>query len=555
MIQKILPLLLSFIIIAFGQPATSAFLGLLAGTFGFAIFFITAASFSGLTRFLTGWLFFSLVQLVQLSWLLSHPYSYIWGVYFGLSLVIGSQFGFIAFFATRNRLETIFGAVVIAASWTFVEWYRLFYFSGYTFNPVGLAYMTHEIPMQMASLSGIYGLSFLLLLTNCLIARAYFTRSFFTAILILVLPFAYGSVTLASRSKEMKEYDSHHPQFRSLIISSKILPEELEGTKERYNLLDSAFKSWEKIIEAILPYKDETFDLILFPEIVVPIAADAPIFPLAKVQALFTKITSSPVSLIAYERDHELFVSHTSIAQALSTLLKSPLLIGLEGRDFPQEPSTNGKILYYNSAFFIPPEREAITRYDKQILLPMAESIPYEWARPLAARYGLFDSFQAGSKMLPFQSGTHTIATSICYEDTFSELIRSNAKESATILTNLTNDGWYPNSSLGIQHLEHARVRAVENGLPLLRACNFGVSGAIDCLGRGVELIPFTALKSDIEATKVLVSTYTVPTLYSGLGDMPIVIFSAFLFIIACIPPSHAAKMAEKIKHSFQGSA
>lgn len=552
MIQKILPLLLSFIIVAFGQPATNAFLGMLSAIFGFAIFFITAASLSGLHRFLTGWLFFSLVQLVQLSWLLSHPYNYIWGVYFGLSLVIGSQFGFIAFFATRKRLETISGAVVIAASWTFVEWYRLFYFSGYTFNPVGLAYMTHEIPMQLATLSGIYGLSFLLLLTNCLIARAYFTRSFFAAIVILILPFAYGAITLEKHLKEMQEHDRNRPQFRSLLISSKLLPEELEGTNKKPSLLDSAFSSWEKIIEAIEPYKNETFDLILFPEIVVPIGADAPIFPLAKVEALFKKITPDPVSLIAYERNNEFFVSHTSIAQALSTLFRSPLLIGLEGRDFPQEGSSNGKILYYNSAFFIAPDTKTLARYDKQILLPMAESIPYDWLRPLAARYGLFDSFQQGRQVLPFQSGVHTIATSICYEDTFSELIRSNVQESATILTNLTNDGWYPNSSLGIQHLEHARVRAVENGLPLLRACNFGVSGAIDSLGRTVALIPNTTLKNDIEATQVSVSTYTVPTIYSGLGDMPIVIFSALMFLIACIPQTQATKIKEKIKHSFQ---
>ena len=165
----------------------------------------------------------------------------------------------------------------------------------------------------------------------------------------------------------------------------------------------------------------------------------------------------------------------------------------------------------------------------------MGEYIPLESLKPLAARYGLFDSFKKGDGIKIFEAGTHKIGPSICYEDTFGHLMRENSKAGATILANLTNDGWYPNSELGIQHLELARLRTVENGLPLIRACNFGVSGAIDSLGHSVKLIPFTKLTPGIHAFSVQLSTYTYPTLFSKWGNLPIILFSLVICALGAI--------------------
>ncbi|MDB6081271.1 MAG: apolipoprotein N-acyltransferase [Chlamydiia bacterium] len=535
MIQKILLIVASFLIIALGQAASVPPFGICASTFGFALFFIAIQSFSAWNRFFIGMAFFALIQVVQLAWLISHPYSYIWGVYLSLALLLGFQFGFLAAFITKKQLESRFGAILLAASWVFVEWYRLYYFSGFTFNPIGLALATNKVTLQMASFFGIYGLSFWVFMTNCLVARAYLTRKIVLAAAVIILPLIYGILSLQYHDRQMAQYDLTHPKIHALLVSSKILPEEIEGSGTRSDLIGAAFKGWEKIVEALLAYKEQTFDFILFPEIVVPFAADAPLFSLQKVEELFKKLTPHSIPIVASEINQELYVSSSAIAQGLSTIFKTPFIIGLEGRDSFQDTTGKYTSTYFNSAFYILPNEQKMLRYDKRILLPMAESIPFDWAKPLAARYGLFDSFKKGNGPVIFQTNNHRISASICYEDTFSELIREDDQNGATILVNLTNDGWYPNSSLGIQHLEHGRLRSVENGRPLFRACNFGISGAMDCFGRDVLLIPFQTLTQSIQATPVEVSAYTVTTLYSRWGDAPVVLFAIVLLVVATV--------------------
>ena len=154
----------------------------------------------------------------------------------------------------------------------------------------------------------------------------------------------------------------------------------------------------------------------------------------------------------------------------------------------------------------------------------MAEEIPVDWMKPLAEQYGLFDSFQKGVGPVLFKSGPHTIASSVCYEDTFPTVMRENAVKGATILTNLTNDGWYPNSKLGAYHFELARVRAVENGKPLLRSCNFGTSGAFDAFGRTAVAHSFEKMLFPVDAFVAEVSTNEFPTPYTWWGNSAIVI-------------------------------
>ena len=85
----------SFLLIIFGTAQKIGWLGLAAGNVGYALFFITIVRLSKKQRFLIGTFFFTLIQLVQLSWFLSHPYLYIYGVYFVLALIFGLQFGII----------------------------------------------------------------------------------------------------------------------------------------------------------------------------------------------------------------------------------------------------------------------------------------------------------------------------------------------------------------------------------------------------------------------------------------------------------------------------
>ncbi|MCE5293472.1 MAG: hypothetical protein LLF94_02510, partial [Chlamydiales bacterium] len=128
-----------------------------------------------------------------------------------------------------------------------------------------------------------------------------------------------------------------------------------------------------------------------------------------------------------------------------------------------------------------------------------------------------------------FKSGIHRIGASVCYEETVGSLMRQNSQAGATLLVNLTDDYWFPYSMLAIQHYEHARPRTVENGVPLIRSCNFGISGVIDSLGR-----PVCIKEGTEEPTSFVVSfsSYHYWTLYGLLGDIPVLATSCIIILI-----------------------
>lgn len=502
--------LVAFFLAVLGTPAFMPSLGIVAAGVGYAFFFLQIIDSSPKKRFWQGTIFFALVQLALLSWFTSHPYLYIYGVWIALAFLFGLQFGILSLFCTRKRLSTLRGAFFISLLWAFFEWSRLFLLSGFTFNPIGLALSTNEITLQLAALIGIYGLSFWVMLTNTLVVSAILgktVRSYSLALLSFIVPLLFGSLWLSYHEKKQHEYDLTHAPFRCLIIHEHELPEELAMKgKSQIDFIQLAFSTWERIVDVLLPFKDRSFDLILFPEIIVPFQGEAPLFLLEDAKKLLEKLDiTSPIAPV-FTRDGELFVSSYSIAQSLSNRFSTPLLIGLEGAEFDAKKR---KMNYFNSAYFITPNKSNPKRYDKEILLPMAEYIPFDWLKPLAARYGLFDSFKKGDGAKIFVTDKAKIGSSVCYEDTFSGLMRKNKKAGATLLTNLTNDGWYPDSLLAKEHLELARLRTVENGLPLLRACNFGISGGIDSLGKTVKLVPYSEIPVGIHAFPIEISTYS----------------------------------------------
>ena len=108
--------------------------------------------------------------------------------------------------------------------------------------------------------------------------------------------------------------------------------------------------------------------------------------------------------------------------------------------------------------------------------------------------------------------------------------MRENKLKGAEFLINLTSDVWYPNSRLTQQHLDHARLRTTEGGLPLLRACNTGITCAIDSLGR--TLASFGEEEWKQGALKVEVPLYHYKTPYTLYGDSLILGFSALMTLI-----------------------
>jgi apolipoprotein N-acyltransferase len=533
MFKRLFCVLVSIVIVSLGQPALVPPFGILVALGGLVPLFWALLDLPQAKRFWIGTGFFFSVQLVELFWLTSHPYNYIWAVYFILACILGLQFGVLCIFIERKKIFSLNAIFAAAGLWTLLEWSRLFYFTGFTFNPLGLAVALSPLG-QLVSIIGIYGLSFFVIASNLVLLRSFLINSRKFAALFCLLPFVAGGILLFWHTGQMKQHDASESPLRALIIASRLLPEEVDGVKTAGDLIQGALTTWEDLVRAIEPYKDEKFDLILFPEIVVPFPAGAPIFPLEQAKGIISLLEpSASLELASYSEKDHLFISSLSIAKAISKIFHCPLIIGLEAMEYHPEKKRS---LYFNSAFYVTPDGTNPPRYDKQILLPGGEYIPYEWAKSLIEKYyGLTDSFQRGKKRILFESNRFSIATSICYEDTFPNFATYDNIAEATLLVNLTSDAWYPNSLLGKYHLEHARLRAVELGLPFLRSCNFGTSGAINSLGKTVTLVDFEDLNHPVEAIPVEVSTYTHATWYAIWGNVPILIISIFTIFIAIL--------------------
>lgn len=150
---KALLFVFSFFIVAFGQPVWSEWLALASACGGFACFLRVLLSIpSKGTRFWMGLAWFAAVQAVQLSWFLSHPYLYIYGVVVFCMLLMGIQWGILAIFITRDSVKRITSLLALAGLWTLLEWSRLFILSGLPFNPVGLTFSGSLFSLQWASL-------------------------------------------------------------------------------------------------------------------------------------------------------------------------------------------------------------------------------------------------------------------------------------------------------------------------------------------------------------------------------------------------------------------
>ncbi|RBW42437.1 apolipoprotein N-acyltransferase [Psychromonas sp. B3M02] len=198
---------------------------------------------------------------------------------------------------------------------------------------------------------------------------------------------------------------------------------------------------------------------------------------------------------------------------------------------------------YFNSIIMLgelPPNQgysqTSPNRYAKHQLLPIGEFVPFEnLLRPLAPYFNLpMSSFQrGGAHQANLKFADTTLAAALCYEIAFPELLRENIHEKTGLLLTLSNDAWFGDSIGPAQHLQIARMRAIELGRPLLRSTNNGITAIYDGMGKEVGRLP-----ADVDAVlrKEIQPAYGF-TPYQRVGQTPLFIFcllallSAFLLI------------------------
>ncbi len=145
----------------------------------------------------------------------------------------------------------------------------------------------------------------------------------------------------------------------------------------------------------------------------------------------------------------------------------------------------------FNSAALVSPQGEWVGRYDKVHLVPFGEYLPFPqvfaFAGGLTKEVG---EFQRGTSRTPLDAGGQRFGMFICYESIFPDEARQGPLQGAQVLVNISNDGWYGDSGAWKQHLQQTRTRAIENGRWLLAATNTGMTASIDPYGRIVAATP-----------------------------------------------------------------
>jgi apolipoprotein N-acyltransferase len=330
-----------------------------------------------------------------------------------------------------------YALAAIPALWVIIE--RIPDPFGFMWLQLGNAGIGMGVPLRLAPLVGVYGLSFVFAMMGAAVALLILKRPREQFLPVLVLPVMLVLPALPAPQEGNEAAVAVQPNT----------PEVDEWTYpmvERMNrMLD-----YLSLRPSLIPGKARP-QLILWPEVPAP---------------------------IYYEEDPGLRDRLTRIAR----LTGAHILLGTVAYTDDKAP--------LNSAILVGPDGRTIGRYDKMFLVPFGEYIPFPFGGLVSKITSEIGDFVPGRKVVTFRTGGERIGVFICYESAFPHLVRSFAAEGATVLANLSNDGYFGGSAAREQHLSLVRMRAAENRRWILRATNDGITAAIDPGGRVIETFP-----------------------------------------------------------------
>ncbi|MBI3313210.1 MAG: apolipoprotein N-acyltransferase [Candidatus Omnitrophica bacterium] len=457
-------------------------------------------------------------------------------IYFGLSLhwlIYVSTFGwvFVAFLETSFllifcwaafrflRLENyLIQALGIALAWMSVEIFRsempVF---GFGWNLIAYSQSDYLWMIQAANTVGAYGLGFVIAFVNvCLMQIA-----------------AEGTRYLSKKSQKVP--GTIWFSLRSLVMTGIVLFLLLaHGIYHFHRHPPPGGVARISLIQGNIPQSVKW----------APMAKEQ----ILKIYSKLTELASfeEPDLIIWPEAAFPGYFNHDLVSEEILNLAQkadAPLLIGalaLEDEDSA-----------YNSAYLINREGKIADRYDKLFLVPFGEYVPLKpilgWLDPIAETLGISD-FRAGKSPLIFklQNGELPFSVLICFEDIFPNLARRLADDGAQFLSVITNDAWFGPTGAPYQHLQASVFRAVEEGMPVVRAANTGVSAFISSKGEVMDRVRDRSGK-DIFATghKTLgIQVSSQPTLYRRGGWLiPYAGILAFVIMLMIFPPSKKQKV------------
>ena len=382
----------------------------------------------------------------------------------------------LAFFSSKGFRPSLTGPFL----WTCLEYVRAVAFTGFPWDLTGYSQVERLAVVQIADVTGVYGISFLILLVNGAVwelARGLASgqrppwKLMVTAGSAIALVLAYGEIRLNHFSSVGRE-----DQGLAVGVLQANIPQEVKWTD---GAREYTFRSYERLGESAV--KDEA-RLLVWPETAVPV--------------LFGTQERG------WKRPGE-----------ISQKLRVPMLVGA-----PSVRMKGSQTHYYNSAFLLdgPSLRY---RYDKIHLVPFGEYMPLTWLLPLGPGIAAREADYSPGEAMTVMSveGYPPFSVLICYEAIFPELSRAALKKGARMLINITNDGWFGATAAPYQHLGMARLRSVENRVWLVRCANTGVSAAFDPAGRLIKSIP---LNEEGFFVARVPNLSNAGSLYTRMGDL-----------------------------------
>ena len=339
-------------------------------------------------------------------------------------------------------------ALFCAAAWVAMEMSVSRMFTGFPWNLLGCSQQKLLPLIQIATWTGVYGVSFLVVwfsvsLLNALDALARQPAARHVWLKELALPILAVAVVYAGGLHRIRSAGKPERSLRIALIQPSI-PQTMI-----WNPAESATR-FEELMKLTVGALTNRPDLLIWPEAATP----------------------------------KMLRDDPELQRAVTQLARLNNVWMILGSDDFGYRSTN--VLFYNSAFLVNPRGELAASYPKRRLVIFGEYVPFlDWLPFIKYLTPITGGFTPGEQPVTFDLGELGAKTSalICFEDIFPHYAREHATEDIDFLVNLTNDGWFGESGMQWQHAANAAFRAVENNRPLVRCANNGLSCWIDRFG------------------------------------------------------------------------
>jgi apolipoprotein N-acyltransferase len=312
---------------------------------------------------------------------------------------------------------------------------------GFPWLCLGYSQARYPIIIQQASLCGVFGLTFWLVLVNVLIYKAIKSKRVLNAVLavfVFGLGLVYGAISMRPAAGRPVLIGVVQPNIDPNLKFTRAMRDE---TFSRLITLSQQCYSTASTRFGVSP------DLVIWPE------------------------TATPVFL-------QMPGVHQDQVTQLVDRLDLPLFTGTPLYD------TKTRAIY-NGAVLIEPRQDIMQYYRKIHLVPFGEHIPFDQYIPLLGKIDVGGgNYTPGTEHTVFTYRGTSFGCLICFESIFPDISRTMVRRGARLLVNITNDGWFGTISGPQQHNDMAILRAVENGVPLVRSANTGISMIVDKYGR-----------------------------------------------------------------------